>query len=161
MRVLTALLSLVFLASCGFQPMYAPQGGQGPIGPVQISEINGRAGHVLRGELNRLLSVEDASGAPQVLEIQLSEQIIPLGLRLDQTASRGELRLTANYSFLRTGDAAPLRGSLESIVTYEVPLQAYAGIAAQDDARERAAETLAQRVRAELALRVAQARRPS
>ncbi|MET0181733.1 MAG: LPS assembly lipoprotein LptE [Caulobacterales bacterium] len=161
MRVVTALLSLLVLAACGFQPMYGGQGGQDPIGPVQISEIDGRAGHVLRTELSRLLSIEDAAGQPQQLDIQLTEQIIPLGLRRDETASRGELRLTANYSFLRAGDTVPLRGSLVSVVNYDVPLQAFGGIAAQDDARERAAETLAQRVRAELALRVAQARRPS
>ena len=38
MRLLIASLSLVLLAACGFQPMYAPTGG-GAIGPVSIAEI--------------------------------------------------------------------------------------------------------------------------
>jgi hypothetical protein len=44
------------------------------------------------------------------------------------------------------------------VVNYEIPTAAFGEIAAQDDARDRAAETLAQRMRAELALRLAQAR---
>jgi hypothetical protein len=43
-------------------------------------------------------------------------------------------------------------------VNYDIPTAAFGEIAAQDDARERAAETMAQRFRAELALRMAQAR---
>ena len=45
-----------------------------------------------------------------------------------------------------------------SVVNYEIPTAAYGEITAQDDARERAAETMAERFRAELALRMAQAR---
>ena len=48
--------------------------------------------------------------------------------------------------------------SLSTVVNYYIPTAAFGEIAAQDDARERAAETMAQRFRAELALRIAQAR---
>lgn len=159
MRTLTALLSLVLLAACGFSPMYAPgPDGGGPIGPVEIvGEMPGRAGHTLRQELDRLLSVESGAGPAQQLSIRLREQVIPLGLRLDESASRAELRLTAIYT-LRQQNGEELRGQVLSVVNYEIPLAAFGQIAAQDDARERAAETLAQRMRADLALRVARAR---
>ena len=52
MRVLIASLTLL-LAACGFQPMYAPAGGGQAIGPVQVSQIDGKAGHVLKRELDR------------------------------------------------------------------------------------------------------------
>jgi hypothetical protein len=52
-----------------------------------------------------------------------------------------------------------MRGSVFTVVNYDIPTAAFGEIAAQDDARERAAETMAQRFRAELALRVAQSRR--
>ena len=61
MRVLIAGLALL-LAACGFQPMYAPPGGGNAIGPVQIAEIDGKAGHVLRTELNRILA--ETTGQP-------------------------------------------------------------------------------------------------
>jgi hypothetical protein len=51
-----------------------------------------------------------------------------------------------------------MRGSVFTVVTYDIPTAAFGEISAQDDARERAAETMAQRFRAELALRTAQAR---
>lgn len=162
LRSLTALLSLALLAACGFSPMYGPgPNGEagGPIGPVQIvGDLSGRAGHTLRTELTRLLAVDEGSGPANRLEIRLREQVIPLGLRLDESASRAELRLTATY-VLRPPQGEEMRGSVLSVVNYEIPLAAFGQITAQDDARERAAEILAQRMRAELALRLAHDRR--
>lgn len=159
MKLWTALLSLALLAGCGFSPMYAPgPNGQGPIGPVEIvGEMPGKAGHTLRQELSRLLSTETGSGPAQQLDIRLREEVVPLGLRLDESASRAELRLTAIYTLTQPG-GEEMRGQVLSVVNYDIPLAAFGQIAAQDDARERAAETLAQRMRAELALRLARAR---
>jgi LPS-assembly lipoprotein len=157
MRALLACLALL-LSSCGFQPLYAQAGGASAIGPVQIGMIEGKAGHVLKTELDRILGVERGPGAPMQLDITLDEQVIRLGIRLDESASRAELRLSARYVLTPADGGAPLRGALLQTVNYEIPLAAFGEITAQDDARERAAETLAQRLRAELALRLAQNR---
>lgn len=157
MRVLIAGLTLL-LAACGFQPMYAPVGGGPAIGPVHVSEIQGKAGHVLRTELDRILAVEGGAGEPSQLEITLSEQVTPLGIRRDESATRAELRLIANYVLTPPNNGPTMRGSVVTTVNYDIPTAAFGEIAAQDDARERAAETMAQRFRAELALRMAQAR---
>lgn len=158
MRALLASLTLL-LAACGFQPMYAPGAGASAIGPVQITEIEGKAGHVLRTELTRILAVENDGSPPANLEITLTEQVTPLGLRIDESSTRAELRLTANYILTpATTNGRVMRGSVYTIVNYDIPTAAFGEIAAQDDARERAAETMAQRFRAELALRIAQAR---
>lgn len=160
-KALIAVFALL-VAACGFAPLYAPgPGGAGAIGPVNIVEIEGKAGHVLRIELDRMLEPERAQGGePMVLEITLREYVTPLGITLDESATRAELRLTANYILTPpTGQGQPIRGTVTTVVNYEIPIAAFGEIAAQDDARERAAETMAQRFRAELALRVAQARR--
>lgn len=157
MRVLIASLTLL-LAACGFQPMYAPAGGGSAIGPVQVAQIDGKAGHVLKTELDRLLAVENGASPPMLLEITLLEQVIPLGIRRDESATRAELRLIANYVLTPPNSRDVMRGSVTTVVTYDIPTAAFGEIAAQDDARERAAETMAQRFRAELALRMAQAR---
>ena len=158
MRLLIASLTLL-VAACGFQPMYAPAGGGNAIGPVQIAEIEGKTGHVLRTELTRILAVENDGSPPMNLEITLTEQVTPLGLRRDESATRAELRLTANYILTPAqSDGRVMRGSVSSVVNYDIPTGAFGEIAAQDDARERAAETMAQRFRAGLALRIAQAR---
>jgi LPS-assembly lipoprotein len=156
MRVLIASLALL-LGACGFSPMYAPAGGGQAIGPVHVVEIEGRSGHVLKTNLDRILAVENGSGEPATLEITLRETVTPLGLRRDESATRAELRLTANY-ILTPPQGQIMRGSVVTVVNYEIPTAAYGEITAQDDARERAAETMAERFRAELALRMAQAR---
>ena len=158
MRLLIASLTFL-LAACGFQPMYAPAGGGQAIGPVQVSQIDGKAGHVLKRELDRILAVENGGAAPMILEITLAEQVTPLGIRVDESATRAELRLVANYVLTPPPNRGQvMRGSVFTVVNYDIPTAAFGEIAAQDDARERAAETMAQRFRAELALRVAQAR---
>ena len=159
MRMLIASLALL-LSGCGFSPMYiAPGSGHGAaIGPIDVQEIEGKAGHVLKTELDRILAVED-NGAPAMnLQIRLTEQVTQLGIRRDQSATRAELRLIANYVLTPPNNAEILRGSVVQVVNYEIPRAAYGEISAQDDARERAAETMAERFRAELALRMAQAR---
>jgi LPS-assembly lipoprotein len=158
MRAVIAGLSLLLLGACGFQPMYAPAGGGQAIGPVQVAEIEGKAGHVLRTELDRILAVESGAGTPSLLEITLLEQVTPLGIRRDESATRAELRIIANYVLTPPNNAQVMRGSVVTTVNYDIPTAAFGEIAAQDDARERAAETMAQRFRAELALRMAQAR---
>jgi LPS-assembly lipoprotein len=157
MRVLIASLALL-LGACGFQPMYAPAGGGPAIGPVQVAEIDGKAGHVLRTELARILAVENTGAAPSHLQITLQEQVTPLALRRDESATRAELRIIANYVLTPPDNGEVMRGSVVTTVNYDIPTAAFGEIAAQDDARERAAETMAQRFRAELALRMAQAR---
>lgn len=158
MRMLIAGLTLL-LAACGFQPMYAPAGGAQAIGPVEVRQIDGKAGHVLKRELDRILAVENTGAEPMILEITLSEQVAQLGIRVDESATRAELRLIANYVLTPPPDRGrALRGSVFTVVNYDIPEAAFGEIAAQDDARERAAETMAQRFRGELALRVAQAR---
>ena len=157
MRALIASLTL-FLAACGFQPMYAPAAGGAAIGPVEVAQIDGMAGHVLKAELDRIFAVENTGAAPAHLEITLLEQVTPLGIRVDESATRSELRLIANYVLTPPNSRDVMRGSVTTVVTYDIPTAAFGEIAAQDDARERAAETMAQRFRAELALRMAQAR---
>jgi LPS-assembly lipoprotein len=158
MRILLASLTLL-LSACGFQPMYAQSAGAA-IGRVHVQTIEGKAGHVLKTELDRLLAVEASVGEPTDLRITLEEYVGGLGIRLDESASRAELRLVANYVLTPPSGSGRqiMRGSVSAITNYDIPLSAFGEIAAQDDARERAAEVLAQRFRAELALRMAQMR---
>lgn len=162
MRAFIASLALL-LGACGFQPMYATSANGGSaIGPVQVAEIPGKAGHVLKTELDRILAVEaNAGGEPMTLEITLLETVSRLGLRRDESSTRAELRLTANYVLTPPNDGRIMRGSVSTVVNYDISEAAFGEITAQDDARERAAETMAQRFRAELALRMAQRRAES
>lgn len=156
MRALLIVLTLA-LSGCGFTPMLAPteQNGGVAIGPVAIPEIEGKSGFVFRTELERLLDAERGRGPLRSLEVKMGENISSVGLRADQSATRADLRLTARYRFLDQNGTVMFEGLVSSVASYDIPASAYGEIAAQDDARERAAQQLAERMRAELALRLA------
>lgn len=157
MRIMIILAMVFALAGCGFRPLYA-SGAQagGAIGPVVIDTIEGKSGHVLKTELDLLLDLERGSGPVKRLSIHLSESFGLVGLRVDEASSRADLRLSAAYTLYNDAGKEMLRGVADSVASYEVPASSYGEIAAQNDARERAAELLAERIRAEIALRLAQ-----
>ncbi len=160
-RALQCVALAAALSACGFTPMYASRADGGAvIGPVNVEQIDGKAGHVLKTELERILAVEGGPGTPLQLQITLQESISGVGYRVDESTSRADLRLIANY-VLTFPDGDVARGSVWTVAAYSTTQSAFGEIAAQDDARERAAETLAQRLRAELAIRVSQSRRPN
>jgi LPS-assembly lipoprotein len=81
MRALIVIGLVSLLAACGFSPMYAPPGGGAAIGPVTVEMIEGKAGHVLKTELDRILAVDNTGSTPAMLQITLSETVTPLGIR--------------------------------------------------------------------------------
>jgi LPS-assembly lipoprotein len=87
------------------------------------------------------------------MELSISEQRFPRGVRVDNVASRYEYVLTANYVLtpLPTGAAAK-SGQVRVQLTYDSADQPYASIAAQQDVADRAAEEAADRIQMELAV---------
>lgn len=159
MRFLVIAVALAALAGCGFKPMYAPAGrGDATIGAVSIPEIPGKSGHVLRTELEKLFGAERGSSTSRRLEVALTERIGTLGLRVDESSTRADLTLTADYVLFDATGVELFRGSAKQVASYDIPNSAYGEVTAQNDARERAAASLAERMRTDLALRLSQPR---
>jgi LPS-assembly lipoprotein len=158
MRVLLIAVALAALVGCGFKPMYAPTGGDATIGAVTVPEISGKSGHAFRTELTRLLGAERGSATSRRLEVALTETIGSLGLRVDESATRADLTLTADYVLFDASGVELFRGVVSQIASYDIPTSAFGEVSAQNDARERAAAMLAERMRAELALRLSRPR---
>lgn len=160
---LAAIALVLGLAGCGFRPLHAPpsappgaEARTPAIGSLTIDTIPGQTGHVLRRELSRLTQVERGRGAPRRLAVTLSEQIAGLGIRVDESASRSDVIVTANYVLYEPDGTVALRGAVTATAGYDIPIDAFGEIAAQDDARERAGELLAVLLRSDIALRLAQ-----
>lgn len=156
MRILVAAIALAALAGCGFKPMYAP-GGDPLIGAVSVPEVPGKAGHAFRTELVRQLAAENR-GAQRRLDITVNEVVAPLGLRVDESASRADLILNSSYKLYDETGRELVKGIVTATASYDIPISAYGAAAAQDDARERAGVLLANRVRTDLALKLARLR---
>ncbi len=154
-RAASAMLGIVTLAACGFSPVYAPTQSAGPgiagLGPVAVPVIEGRAGDQLRLALLRQLGAPSAGASASTLSINLRENLRRFNVGLDQSTGRAELTLTADYVLRGVDGALIAEGSEVAIAAFDNALGAFTDLPAQEDAQERAATLLAQRLRLAIA----------
>jgi LPS-assembly lipoprotein len=145
-------LAAASLSACGFAPLYA-QPGVAQLAGIDVVAPEGRTGYLIRQHLDDALG-KDRAGAPLYrMNLQLSEERYPRGVRIDNVATRYEYVLTAYYTLsqLSSGRMAKT-GRVRIELTYDSADQPYASIAAQQEAQDRAAEQAAQRIQLELAV---------
>jgi LPS-assembly lipoprotein len=133
------LLSLTLLPGCGYQPLYGantPAAQQLPV--VQINNIPDRLGQQLR---NRLIDRFYQNGRPAspeyTLDISLVPNVYKLGIALDDSATRAELSLVANYTLRNMQGAAILSGSTNSVTNFNILRSQYATLIGEQDAYDR------------------------
>jgi LPS-assembly lipoprotein len=138
-------LSALVLTGCGFSPAYGPvQGG----GMIEVTEIDGRAGHFLHKELSRTVS----RGMPNVkqqaeLTVTLQETIARLGFRPDQTASRSDYIGDATWTLRGADGKVIASGRAREAAGFNFADAAYADVVAQQAAQEKVAYMLARTIR--------------
>jgi len=153
MGALGVALCLV-LAACGFQPMHAPTStitgaaSASPTASVAVAPIPNRLGQVLRGELAGRLDPEGRQAASTYrLDVSLDESVRETGFRLDETATRRNIRLTARYRLLRQdSQETVLQGEVQTTNSANILDQPYATEVSERDARERGARDLAAKI---------------
>lgn len=160
---LAALLLLAApLAGCaGFEPLYAMPNVTPALRSVDIVTPQERAGFLMREQLNDELARDFSVPARYRLNLTIAENRIPRGIRVNNIAAETELDLRVNYDLIEnsTGQVL-LRGQTVSTVFYAATDAPYAGIAAQQDAQERAASQAAVQIRLDLSRQFAKASRP-
>ena len=146
----TGILAFVVAVSgCGFSPVYST-GGSG-VGPLTVTQIDGRAGYFLRSELDRHAALEQGSTPPRTLTIKLVTSFASAALAVDGLSARTLYTMTANYTLAPAiPSGAPITGTVTTTVGYESLDQAYGDVALQSDAEERAATQVADKVFADL-----------
>lgn len=153
MMVRAALLALALLplSACGFTPVYWPGPSLANEGPINVLEIEGRAGHFLRQELVRSVGqgVPGVAGAAQ-LEVTLKTNIERLAFAPDQAASRSDYVGNADWT-LRAADGTLLHtGKVSERASFNFADAAYADLSAQTAAQQRLATLLAASIRTQL-----------
>lgn len=140
-RTILAGLMATMLAACGFQPVYDTAGSG--LGPMEIGEIEGRTGYLVRQELLRRAALEKGTGAPRKLDVQVLTRFAGAAREVTGYDTRTQMSVFANYSF---GGAAGIRGATSVMVGYDGQGVAFGDVALQADAEERAAIQLADRI---------------
>jgi LPS-assembly lipoprotein len=154
-RTALALL-LVALSGCGFHPLYAemsPLGYDPALASVEVRPVPDRIGQILVASVRDQLNPHGTRVKPRyMLFIVMSVTGGDLGIRRDNTSSRGELSLSADVTLSESGaNAVVFQDSLRTVTSYNRPDDAYASTVTEDHAREQAAEDLGR----EIAQRVA------
>lgn len=153
MRRLLAAFALVLVTACGFKPVYSTGGGGFASGPIEVQQISGRSGHMLR----RALQEQLAAGLPgidqtAVLSVDLDENITYLAFKPDGAASRSSVIMSATYTL--TDETRRLSGRRETSIDFSVPDAPYGDISAQTNATDRAARQIAQKIVDDLRLQL-------
>jgi len=148
------------LSGCGFRPLYASGGGSGEavLATVEVLRIKDRTGQQLRNLLIERLSPRGRAGRTDYsLAVTLQESKAELAIKKDETATRGNLTIRANFKLVAQRDPrrSTFSGSAISTNSYNILASDFATLSAERDARDRALRTIAEEIR----LRVAAALR--
>lgn len=158
---LSAIAGLSLLTTaCGFSPLYAQRGVSPTLSSIEVEVPNTRSGYLLREELDDELARDRSRPAQYTLTLDVDEDRYARGLRVDDVATRYEVRLFVRYVLRGQGTQPVTSGVTEVSVTYDSADQPYAGVAANLDGQERAALQAAQRIRLDLARFFALQQRP-
>lgn len=153
-----AVLALALLLSgCGLRPLYS-NGGSGPVAQtlrsVDVAPIGGgRAGWLVRTELEERLPGADESGSRYRLEVELDDEITGFGIRSDNAVTRERRTLRARYRLVdATAGTVLLDATAGSDAGIDVVSSEYATVAAEQTALERLAKEVADQIVGRLAL---------
>jgi len=104
----------------------------------------------LRDRLNPRGQPADANYS---LQVQLTERLQELGVRRDETATRANLRMEADFALLSIdGQRQLMAGQSVSTTSYDILTNPFATTVSEDTARERALREVADDIQTRLAL---------
>lgn len=153
-----AVLLLVappLLTGCGMRPLYggASSPARQTLGAVEVGDIPGRAGYLMRGALAERLGAVAGRTPRYRLEVELDDQITGFGVRADNAVTRKRRTLRARYQLITVDRGTVLLDATAgSDAGVDVVSSEYATIAAEDTALERLTEQIADQIVGRIAL---------
>jgi LPS-assembly lipoprotein len=155
---LAALAAALVLPGCGFRPLYGERANAPRISrqlaDIGIDVIPNRPGQILRNELLDRISPQGTPAQPAfLLGVQLSEFRQDLAVRRDETATRTNVILSAQFALRRAFDNQVVHGGIAVVRnSFDLLENKFATLAAEEDARARALRQLAEEIRTRLAI---------
>jgi LPS-assembly lipoprotein len=160
-RTILPVAGMLLLQGCGFEPLYADtnptEGGPGSmLSSIYVEPIPDRIGYELRNDLlDRLDATSSVQNARFRLRLSFTELEEPVVFQPNTSITRYNYTLTAHYDLIAKDDARPVKsGDVTAFAAYNVAASPYlySTVAAQRDAKNRAANDIAERIRLELAV---------
>ena len=156
-RAAATLTIALWLGGCGFQSLYGESGARsvdGNLAAIKIGLISDRVGQQLYNELRDGLNPTGQSARPlYVLQVELAESIEELAIRKDETATRANLSLHAEFKLLAAHDGAVLvSGQSRSTTSYNILSSEFATLSALADAQRRGVRVLGSDIKTRLGL---------
>lgn len=153
-RRFLAILAAAPLAGCGFHPLYAGEtvGEYDPLlAAIKVEPIPDRSGQLLELALREQLNPRGVAVRTRYrLRIGLTLTRTNLGIQRNATSTRAEIRAVADYQL--DGNGASISGQANTISYFNLQNDAWAATVAEDDARERAIQDLADSIALRLSL---------
>jgi LPS-assembly lipoprotein len=159
-RCAVLLLSAPLISGCGFHPLYGNAGVGAGVSPtlsaVYVEPIPDRVGYELRNNLLDLFNATgQADGAAYRLKLTVAESEEAVVLQTNTAITRYNYTLTAHYDLIpRASTDSVKSGDVTALSAYNVAAAPflYATVTAERDAKNRAANDIAERIRTELAV---------
>ena len=153
-------VAVLLTGGCGFHPLYKSGGGgdEAVLATVEVARIRDRVGQQLRNLLMENFAPRGPAGRTDYrLTVTLTESKSSLAIRKDETATRANLTITANFKLLALKDPrlGTFSGQSLSTNSYNILTSDFATLSAERDARYRALRTLAQEIRLRVAAAIA------
>jgi LPS-assembly lipoprotein len=146
------LAGFLLVGGCGFTPLYATPGVTPKLASIEVVRPDGRTGYLLGQYLEDDLAKNRGEAPIYRLTLATHETRVPRGIRVDNVASRYEVDLNTVYTLTEIATKKVITaGKVAVNVTYDSADQPYAGIAAEQDGQDRAAQQAADRIRIDLA----------
>lgn len=160
MRTLLRLLTLccfagatMALSACGFAPLYAQQGVTSGLKQVGIEVPDTRTGYFLEQDLRNGFGSDDSSPKTYLLTVTMKEQHFSIGYKVDDTSTKSEITSNVGYNLTNVATGKSLyKSTFTETVTYDTTTSPFTGIVSQQDAQERIAVSISQKIQTDLAL---------
>lgn len=154
-RTICLFAAMSALTACGFRPLYAGAAFDGTgSSQIQVDDILGRSGYLLRRELIRELAIGlpglDESGQ---LKVSLEEDLERITLLTDGSVSRSFLEGEASYVLTLQGGRI-FQGDSQVQIPIAATQSLYGDVAAQTQSSERGMDELARKIVDDLRIQV-------
>ena len=139
-RLFFYFIVFFIFTSCGYEPIYSKNANTNKeLLSISVQNIKNRPGQILRNTLlNQLNPERERVITKYRLIVEIFESKSSLAYRRDMSATRTDLKVTANYLLkdIKNGEIL-LKQEAKSIASFDVVESVYATLIAEKDVREK------------------------